>query len=311
MQPAEMSHDEFPHSTATADGIRTISAGHGQRNVYVHLNVPYATKDGRTLHLQIIQPSRDATFADPSEVFAERFGCIVFVQGSAWGEQSLGSSIAFWCRFAERGYTIAVVEYRPSSLAVFPAQVRDAKTAVRWLRAHADDYSIDPERMILAGDSSGGHTVLMVHATTGLAAFDDEPDQPLPIAAYLDFYGPSDLSRLNDEPSTMDHTGPDSPEGRLFGGVRLADVPELVEQANPSAWVEPGRPLAPLLMIHGSKDRLIPFAQSVRHYEVLRDAGQPVELIQVRDADHGIWPAIFNEQVADIIDSFIRDHSTR
>jgi acetyl esterase/lipase len=306
-----MSHDEFPHSTATSDGIRTIPAVRGLRNVYVHLNVPYATKDGCTLHLQIIQPSRDATFAAPSETFAERFPCIAFVQGSAWGEQALGSSIAFWCRFAERGYTIAIVEYRPSSLAIFPAQVQDARTAVRWLRAHADDYSIDPHRMVLAGDSSGGHTALMVHATHGLQVLDDEPDQPLEIASFVDFYGPTDLARLNDEPSTMDHTGADSPEGRLFGGVRPADIPELVTQANPSTWVDADRQLAPLLMIHGSKDRLIPFAQSVRHYEVLRAAGQPVELVQVQDADHGIWPAMFNDQVAEIIDAFIQHHPRR
>lgn len=309
MQPAEMSHDEFPHSTATADGVRVVPAVRGLRNVYVHLNVPYATRSGRTLHLQIIQPSQDATFADPSEVFAERFPGIVFVQGSAWGQQALGSSIAFWCRFAERGYTIAIVEYRPSSLAVFPAQVEDAKTATRWLKDHADDYSIDPDWTILAGDSSGGHTALMVHATDGLPVFDEQPDQPLAIAAFIDFYGPTDLSRLNDDPSTMDHTSPDSPEGRLFGGVRLADVPELVARANPSTWVESDRPLAPLLMVHGSKDRLIPFAQSVRHYEVLRDAGQPVELVCVHDGDHGIWPAVFNDGIADILHAFIQDHS--
>lgn len=311
MQPAEMNHEEFPHSTAEADGMLVVPAARGLRNVHVHLNVPYATKSGRTLRLQIVQPSRDATFSDPAEVFAERFGCIVFVQGSGWGEQALGSSIAFWCRFAERGYTIAIAEYRPSSVATFPAQVQDAKTAVRWLRANAEDYSIDPEWTILAGDSSGGHTALMVHATQGLPMFDDEPEEPLPIAAFIDFYGPTDLSRLNDDPSTMDHSGPESPEGRLFGGARIADVPDLVAQANPSTWIEPGRPLAPLLMIHGSKDRLIPFAQSVRHYQALRDAGQPVDLVQVHDGDHGIWPAIFNDQVADILHAFIQSHSPR
>jgi acetyl esterase/lipase len=114
--------------------MRVVPARRGLRNVYVHLDVPYAAKDGRNLRLQIIQPSQDATFEDPAQVFAERFPCIVFVQGSGWGEQPLGSSMAFWCRFAERGYTIAIVEYRPSSLALFPAQVKDAKTAVRWLR---------------------------------------------------------------------------------------------------------------------------------------------------------------------------------
>lgn len=302
----ELNHDAFPHSLASATDMRVVPARRGLRNVYVHLNVPYAVKDGRTLRLQVIQPSRDATFEDPAQVFAERFPCIVFVQGSGWGEQPLGSSLAFWCRFAERGYTIAIVEYRPSSVAIFPAQVADAKTAVRWLRAHADAYSIDPDRMILAGDSSGGHTALMVHVTQDRTALDDEPGETLGIAAFVDFYGPTDLSRLNDEPTTIDHMGPDSPEGRLFGGVAPAEVPELVRQANPATWIESGRRLAPLLMVHGSRDRIIPFAQSVSHYEALREAGQPVELVQVRDAGHGVWPAIFNADIADVVHAFVQ-----
>lgn len=308
MTPAEARHDEFPHSTAKADGMLVVAAARELRNVYVHLNVPYAKKSGHTLHLQIIQPSRDATFAEASLVFAERFPCIVFVQGSAWGEQPLGSSMAFWCRFAEHGYTVAIVEYRPSSVAVFPAQVQDAKTAVRWLHSHADAYSIDPEWIVMAGDSSGGHTTLMVHATQDLPLFDDEPGEPLDIAAFVDFYGPTDLSRLNDEPTTIDHTSADSPEGRLLGGVAPADVPDLMAQANPATWVRPDRPLAPLLMIHGSRDRLIPFAQSVYHYQALQDGGHPVQLIQVHDADHSVWPAIFNDDTAGRLRTFIQTH---
>jgi acetyl esterase/lipase len=289
--------------------MQVVEAARGLWNVYVHLNVPYTAKSGRTLQLQIIQPSRDATFTPPADVFADRFPCVVFVQGSAWGEQALGASMAFWCRFAERGYTVAIVEYRPSSLAPFPAQVQDAKTAVRWLRAHADAYSVDADRIVMAGDSSGGHTALMVHATQDLDLFDDEPGQPLDITAFVDFYGPTDLARFNDEPTTMDHAGADSPEGRLLGGVAPAEAPERVRQANPSTWIEPHRPLAPLLMIHGSKDRLVPFAQSVYHYQALRAAGQPVELIQVRDGDHGLWPAIFNAHTADALDNFLQRHA--
>ena len=310
MQPVELSHEDFPHSTATTPGMRIVEAERGRLNVFVHLDVPFAVKSGRTLHLQIIQPSRDATFAAPADVFSARFPCIVFVQGSAWGEQALGASLAFWCRFAERGYTIAIVEYRPSSLAIFPAQVQDAKTAVRWLRARAETYSIDPDRIVMAGDSSGGHTALMVHATQHFDEFDDEPGQPLDLRAVIDFYAPTDLARLNDEPSTMDHTAADSPEGRLLGGISPLAAPELVAHANPSSWISPDRPLVPLLVIHGSKDRLIPFAQSVYHVEALRAAGQPVELVQVRDADHGIWPAMFNDRVADIVDDFIRRHTS-
>jgi hypothetical protein len=230
----QASYDEFPHSSAAAEGMQVVAAQGGLSNVFVHLNIPYAEKSGRTLHLQIIQSSGDASLLGYEAAFARRQPCIVFVQGSAWQEQALGSSMAFWCRFAERGYTVAIAEYRPSSVAAFPAQVQDAKTAVRWLRDHADAYGIDPDRMVMAGDSSGGHTTLMVHVTQELGVFDDEPGQPLNIEAFIDFYGPTDLGRLNDDPTTVDHSSPESPEGQLFGGVAPAEVPELVRQATPA-----------------------------------------------------------------------------
>ena len=300
-----MSRGEFPHSSAAAEGMRVIEARRGLSNVYVHLNVPYAEKSGRVLHLQIVQVSGDGSMLGDEEAFARRHPCIVFVQGSAWQEQALGSSMAFWCHFAERGYTVAIVEYRPSSVAAFPAQVQDAKTAVRWLRANSDVYGIDPDQMVMAGDSSGGHTALMVHATQDLDVFDDEPGQALGVGAFIDFFGPTDLGRLNDDPTTMDHSSMDSPEGQLLGGVAPAQVPELVRQANPATWVTKDALLAPLLIVHGSKDRIIPFAQSVYHYDALKKTGQPVELVQVRDGDHGIWPAIFNDELAEILADFI------
>lgn len=310
MKPISVNHDQFPHSTSSAEGMHVLAAARGRRNVFVHLNVEYARKDGLDLHMHIIEPSDDATFTESDAASRERFPCITFVQGSAWGEQAMGSAMAFWCRFAERGYVVALMEYRPSALAGFPAQIQDAKTAIRWLRHHADDYSIDSRRLAMAGDSSGGHTALMVHVTQDLFAFDDDGDDAdeLGIAAFIDFYGATDLSRMNEEPSTLDHMGPDSPEGRLFGGVALADIPAKVQQANPSTWASSDRVLAPLLMIHGSKDRIVPFAQSVYHYEALREAGHFVELVQVRDADHGILPALFNDEIATIIDDFLTEH---
>lgn len=306
MQFEGVDHRDFPHSTAWAEGVEMMEADLGARNVYVHLNVGYATKSGRQLHLQVIQPCLDSTIVSWDELTAERFGCIAFVQGSAWGEQPMGALLEFWCRFARRGYVVALIEYRPSDLAAFPAQVQDVKTAVRWLTANHARFGIDPEQMVLAGDSSGGHTALLVHATQALDDLDDEPGVPLDLKACVDFYGPTRLDLMNDEPTTMDHRGPDSPEGRLLGGVDLRSVPELVRRADPGHWVSADRPLTPLLMIHGSKDRLVPFAQSVEHYRVLRAAGQPVRLIQVRGAGHG-GPALFTAQVADAVDLFLQD----
>lgn len=114
---------------------------------------------------------------------------------------------------ARRGYVVAVVEYRPSSVATFPAQVADTRTAIRWLTEHANDFHLDPAQVALWGDFSGGHTVVMTAVTRDDPAFTDEPDAaPLDIACCVDFYGPCALDLMDDEPSVMDHGGPGSPE---------------------------------------------------------------------------------------------------
>jgi acetyl esterase/lipase len=133
---------------------------------------------------------------------------------------------------AERGYVVAFVEYRPSSVAGFPAQVRDVRTALRYLAAHAADFHIAPGPIALWGDSSGAHTAVLTALTSDDPYFSDEPiDAPAPeIYAVVDYYGPSDISRMNEEPSVQDHRAADSPEGLLIGGVDVLDNPELANQ---------------------------------------------------------------------------------
>ena len=84
------------------------------------------------------------------------------MQGSAFHEQWLCNNIPRHLRLAQKGYVVAVIQYRPSDIAPFPAQMQDAKTAIRFLKKHAEEYHIDPEHMAVAGDSSGAHTALMV-----------------------------------------------------------------------------------------------------------------------------------------------------
>jgi acetyl esterase/lipase len=176
MTTQEWSHQDFPESTVIAPGMLTVEGQPFSRNVHVHLGVRYAAKSGRTLHLVVAQPSLDWATGEPAEIGAERFPLVVFVQGSGWGEQSLGSNLEPLISFARRGFVVAIVEYRPAAVAHFPAQVADTLTAVRWLIAHADDFGIDPARVALWGDSSGGHTVVMTAFTNGEPEFTDEPD---------------------------------------------------------------------------------------------------------------------------------------
>lgn len=298
-------HADFPESTVSADGMRVIASNPGARQVFVHLDVQYAVKDGHALRLVVLEPSLDHSTA---ELDAERFPLVAYVQGSGWREQALGTAVEPLLAFARRGYVVAIIEHRPSSVATFPAQVADARTAVRWLLQHAADFHVDPARLALWGDSSGGHTTLMTAVTAGDPTFTDEPDaDPLAISCYVDFYGPTALDLMDSEPSTMQHSGPGSPESELLGAESLAAAPDLVRAADPRCHLSRDRPLAPILIAHGSKDRLVPFQQSVLMYEALREADQPVELVQVRGADHG-GPTFWTDELMDLVHDFIDRH---
>ena len=305
----DWSHADFPESTATADGLREIdgAAAYGRR-VLVHPHVEYAVKQGRALHLVVLQPGLDPGTAEQSEIDAEVFPLIVYVQGSAWREQQLGSGVAKLAHVAHRGYVIAIVEYRPSSVTAFPGQVADALTATRWLIDHAPEFHIDPERVAMWGDSSGGHTTLMVAVNGHDPSFSDDPDQPpVPFACFVDFYGPVALDQMEDEPTTMEHSAVGSPESDLLGGTELTAVPDLVRRADPRTYVTADRRLAPIFIAHGTKDRLVPFPQSLLLYEALREAGQPVEMVKVRGAAHG-GVTFWTDELLDLVAGFLSEH---
>lgn len=311
MPVQDWSHTEFPESAATADGIHEIDAGPAaSRHVSVELGVAYAVKDGRPLHLVVIRPGLDwaTVYPDLPDGDPDTFPLVVFVQGSGWREQQLGVALTSLTEFARRGYVIAVVEYRPSSVATFPAQVADTLTATRWLLDHAKDFDIDPGRVALWGDSSGGHTTLLAAAAGHDPSFTDEPDAPpVPFACFVDFYGPTDLGRMDDEPTTVAHNAAGSPESDLLGGGDLPTIPDLVRRADPRTYLTAERRLSPVFIAHGTKDRVVPFGQSVLVYEALRAAGQPVELVKVRGAAHG-GPSFWTEELLDLVAEFLARH---
>ena len=142
-------------------------------------------------------------------------------------------------RFANKGYVVAVVEYRPSTVAPFPAQIEDTKTAIRFLMKNASTYGIDPEEIVLWGDSSGGHTAAMTGVTLNDPNLSDEPptDEPIRLKAIVDFYGPIDVSKMNLEPSTQDHRNAESPEGMLIGGLNVLENPDKVKPTVPITYL--------------------------------------------------------------------------
>ena len=292
-------HDDFPDNTALPEGAQVVSwrdtFGYG---VAFTPSVPYARRDGETLHIHFLCPRNDSR-DNP---------LIVFVQGSAWFRQDLFIHLPEMLRMCQRGYCVALVQYRPSTTAAFPAQAEDVKSAIRFLRSQADQYRFDPARVALWGDSSGGPTALMAGITgDDWPRHPDDGDISAQVNCIVDWYGPTVISEMGFEPSTQEHVSPDCPEGWLIGHLPVQEHPDLAARTVPQRYLRPDKPTPPILIMHGSSDRTVNFQQSVHLYEALRAMGKPCEFIKLQGADHGSGGFACDEAL-DAVDAFLRKH---
>jgi acetyl esterase/lipase len=188
------------------------------------------------------------------------------------------------------GYAIASINYRLSAEAVFPAQLEDCKAAVRWLRAHADEFGIDPDRIGVWGASAGGNLAALLGTTSEVRDFEvgDNFGYSSRAQAVCDFFGPTDFLQMdaNRLPDGQIHNTPDSPESKLVGGP-IEDNPDKVSRVNPISYVT--KSASPFLIVHGTLDRLVPFHQSQLLAAALEAAGALVKFYPVEGGGHGVY----------------------
>lgn len=208
---------------------------------------------------------------------------IVFTHGGAFanGDQRETQTKPILAAL-NRGYAVASVQYRRSREALFPAQLYDVKAAVRWLRAHAAEYSLDPHKFASWGPSSGGWLASMLGCTAGNPAFED-PAQgnagtDSAVQAVVDWCGPCG-GWLEMDPAfeksglgTPNHSAPDSPESKFLGRC-IRDVPELVRLACPCSYVNAAMP--PVYILHGGADQVVPVEQSLDFARAVANAAGP------------------------------------
>jgi acetyl esterase/lipase len=190
-------------------------------------------------------------------------------------------------KLTDAGLVVASADYRLSQEAHFPAQLHDAKSAVRWLRNHAADYNVDPARIYAWGDSAGGHLASLVGLTAGAdGARADGADAA--VAAVAAWYPPTDLGRMAEQSLPAAVARADDPGSReeLLIGAVLADEPAKTAAASPISYVSRSAP--PFFLAHGTADRFVPPAQSESLAAALEGAGAAVELLLIEDADH-MW----------------------
>lgn len=302
----------IPPSAENPDGMRMLQNEDDDYIANYLPNVEYVRRGDRVLNLQILQPaprkSRDPSA--PTTTNPPR-PVIVYVQGSAWFPQNLYTALPQLSDFAHRGYVVASVEYRPSTEAIAPAQVQDVLSAIRYLRANQKKYNIDPERMGIWGDSSGGHLAALTATSLGTDAFitEDNKEQAMKLKAVVDFYGPTDFREMANYPTQIDHNSPNSPESRVVGGpIQDEKYRAAVEAYNPISYVAANKALPPFLIMHGDVDALVPFNQSVLLYEALRLADKEVDFYKVVGAGHGVnfWTPSVLGIVADFFDKNLK-----
>jgi acetyl esterase/lipase len=246
-------------------------------------HVVYRRVDDRALTLDVfLPPTTDGAGLHPA---------VVFFHGNG------AAPAEFWSfarAFAAQGYVAVSADYRDCLEFVcttFPGPVADAKAAVRWLRAHAGEYGVDPSRVIAAGHSFGGHLAALVALTPGMWEDGDNLDQSSAVQAVL-------LSA-----STLDGTAPGSALGsptlvtRYLGGT-LDQVPDVYAAASAFSYASAAAP--PVLLLHGTADQLVPYAQSVRFQAALLAVGGTAELFTADGGDHNflISPAWYDQTLA-------------
>jgi len=209
-------------------------------------DVEFGIGGGRALRLHIVRPKQPP---------AARMPAVVYVHGGWWRAGSRDTGLPRLIPLAEQGYFGAAVEYRLAAEALWPAQIEDCKAGIRYLRAHAEQYGINAERIGVWGASAGGHLVAMLGSTGSTPELEGSggwPEQSSAVQAVCDWFGPTDLTLLG-------HDDPDSHSARLLGGPVQDDL-AAAAKANPITYVSPAS--APHLIMHGTEDAQVPLNQS-------------------------------------------------
>jgi acetyl esterase/lipase len=255
-------------------GLSLVEAIRGPAGAASGRTVTYCVEGGQPLAMTLFAPSTVGT-SRPA---------VLEVHGGGWqhGSRMLSlSESGAATDLAGAGFVVASIDYRLAPANPWPDQIIDAKCAVRYLRAHADDLGIDPNRIAALGTSAGGQLVSLL-GTTGSSALWDTgpyPDESSAVEAVVDEFGPADLDAGGWPAGSiaMIH--------RIFGAAPGTPSPVLA-QASPVTHVAAGDP--PFLIVQGTDDQVVPMTQSEQLAAQLRNDHIPVDLVMVDGGRHGL-----------------------
>jgi acetyl esterase/lipase len=254
-------------------------------DVEVIRDVVSGTGGGRALRLHMVRSRNHSGVTLPA---------VIYVHGGFWMGGTRDRGLERLPGLVQRGYVGATIEYRLSQEATFPAQIEDCKMAVRYLRAHADEYGIDAEHIGVWGGSAGGHLAALLGTSGGVASLEGHggwPEQSSRVQAAVDMYGPTDLlqagsgykGRRGVDGNIPHPDEADSPESLLVGGA-VQENKDKANAANPISYIR--RDCPPFLVIHGTADALVHYSQSELLHAALQKAGVESELLIYPEKPH-------------------------
>ena len=263
--------------------------------VQIIRDIEYARAGTQALRLDLHLPRGPA-----------RAPLIVWVHGGAWRSGSKkGMPLG---KLVEEGYAVASADYRLSTEARFPAQVHDLKAAIRFLRGHGGEWKLPLKKILIAGDSAGGHLAALVGVSNGHAQLEGDAGndraRSSDVQGILSFYGGANLSTILKQ-STPHGLSVRVPALELLLGGQPEDVPELARLASPVFHVDKNDP--PLLLLHGDQDPQMPVNQSLELRGAYEKVKAPVQLKIVHGAVHG-GAMFYDEERMAVVKKFLRRH---
>ena len=277
-------------------------------------HVVYSRVEGAELPLEIMVPEGGRDRLPPGMPPAppkKRFPLIVFLQGSGWISPNFTQEFVQLAQFARAGFVVASIGAHRNIMKgqKAPAYLIDSKTAIRFLRAHADDYCIDPERVCFWGTSSGGNTAQLIAVTGDFSAYKTEEfnEYSDAVQCAVSCFGPSDMEMMfehrpdsaNQQPVSMN----EQRDWMRNAFVGKDGDPAILAEMSPIRRLEKGTPYPPLLLAHGTEDIVVLCKQSENMYRAYLEAGGDTELILVPGANHE--GAFWSSAILDAVQAFI------
>jgi acetyl esterase/lipase len=241
-----------------------------------HRDLVYLAPGGQDLHLDVFTPSHAGQ---------ERRPVWIHVHGGAWWKGARPDSWQGFSAYLDAGFAIVNVQYRLAGVATAPAAVQDVRCVLSWIDKNAERFNFDTQRIVVTGSSAGGHLALMA----GMLRDEDDLDapecrNPPPVAAIVDFYGPTDLdSWPAPDPKGGFLQAPHSSIARWIGPRADADV--MRKKMSPINYVRDGLP--PIFIVHGDADPVVPLQESLNLKQRLEAIGARSALHVVAGGMHG------------------------